>query len=291
MHIRNTKLSLSLAGTMLAAAASASAQTLENPSFELDTFTVFPGYISGNTPVTGWTETAATQQGINPGGGANPSPFANNGSIPDGSQVGFIQTNSNTNTFTNTITGLTAGSTYELSFRVNARGGQQVRMNAAVGGEILQWALVNSVGAANPYGYYVRNFDATSDEMELAITSSSTGDNTLLIDDFRVTPKPESPWSTAPWTNDADSGIDPAGAYTHAYNLGGAATAIDATINGITFTGVGGGNPAVAGSFSLTGPGAAIPNDANNVTGDGGSRTVANTFIYNGFQQLSPSRG
>ena len=37
------------------AAGSLSAQTIPNPGFETDSFTVFPGYVSGNGPITGWT--------------------------------------------------------------------------------------------------------------------------------------------------------------------------------------------------------------------------------------------
>src|SRR5690348_9328171 len=64
------------------------APTIPNPSFEADAFTVFPGYISGNSPITGWTAGDPARAGINPGGG---SPFADNGVVPNGSQVAFIQ--------------------------------------------------------------------------------------------------------------------------------------------------------------------------------------------------------
>ena len=277
-----------LAALCLVSTSSLHAQSIVNPGFETDTFAVFPGYIFDNGPVTGWTELSATQQGINPSGG---SPFANNGTIPEGAQVGFIQTNGNTNTFSSTITGLTVGAQYELSFRVNARTGQQVRMNAAVDDEILEWALVNAVGGTEPYGYYVRTFEAAATDLPLSVSSSSAVDQTLLIDDFQVTLKPSSPWSVTAWNNDADSGIDSAATYTHAYNLGGPATAINASINGIAFTGVGGGNPAVAGSFSLVGPNNFIPGDANNVTDVGGSRDIANTFVYNGFPAVLTLEG
>ena len=63
-------------------------QTIPNPSFETDTFTVFPGYISGNMAITGWTANPTDEVGLNPAGG---TPFADNGAIPDGNNVAFIQ--------------------------------------------------------------------------------------------------------------------------------------------------------------------------------------------------------
>ena len=260
----------------LACGSQSEAASISNPSFELDTFTVFPGYISGNAPVSGWTESTATQQGINPGGG---SPFANNGTIPDGSQVGFIQTNSNTNSFSNTITDLIPGQQYQLSYRVNARSGQQTRMSVEVGGVPLVGSLVNAVGGANPYGYVVRNFTATAETMPLSVISSSTGDNTLVIDDFQVVAKPSTPWSVSSWTGDGDSGISSTLVYTHAFNLG---SALDTTINGVLFTGNDQPEPVVAGSFSLSGPNTVFTAvDNNNIT-SGGSLELANHFLYNG---------
>src|SRR3954469_18624681 len=83
--------------------ASSKGQTITNPSFEADTFTTFPGYISGNSPITGWTAGDPARAGINPGGG---SPFADNGTIPAGSQVAFIQNSANSSLST-VLNGLT----------------------------------------------------------------------------------------------------------------------------------------------------------------------------------------
>src|SRR6187401_2896307 len=98
------------------------AQTIPNPSFEADTFTVDPGYVSGNSPITGWTGNDATKYGINP---AITSPFANNGTIPHGNKVAFLQSGAAGGTsVTTSITGLTPDTVYKVSFRVNARSGQ-----------------------------------------------------------------------------------------------------------------------------------------------------------------------
>ncbi len=63
---------------ILALSSSVQAAVISNPGFEIDTFTTFPGYISGagNGPITGWSSDINGRAGINPGGG---SPFANNG--------------------------------------------------------------------------------------------------------------------------------------------------------------------------------------------------------------------
>jgi hypothetical protein len=167
------------------------AATVTNPSFEADTFTVFPGYVANNGPVTGWT--GADGQGINPSAG---SPFADNGTVPDGTQVGFLQ---GTASFGNTITGLTNGQQYELSFRVNARSGLAPTMSVDVGGTALVKSDVNPVGGANPYKYVVRTFTATGPTMPLNIHSTVlAGDRTLLVDDVRITAKPNAPWTVSP---------------------------------------------------------------------------------------------
>jgi hypothetical protein len=173
---------------------------------------------------------------------------------------------------------MTPGQQYQLSYRVNARNGQQTRMSVEVGGTALVGSLVNSVGGANPYGYVVRTFTATAATMPLSVISSSTGDNTLIIDDFQVIEKDSTPWSVSAWTGDANSGITSTLSYTHAYNIGAAASPM---INGVPFIGVAGGNPSAAGSFSLVGPGNVFNNDpANAFVGD--SATLANDFVYNG---------
>ena len=221
--------------------------------------------------MTGWA--GADGQGLNPAAG---SPFADNGAIPDGTQVGFLQ---GTATFSNTIAGLTSGQQYELSFRVNARNGAPPTMSVDVGGSTLVKSDVNPVGGANPYKYVVRTFTATGATMPLNIHSTVLdGDRTLLVDDVRITEKPNAAWSVSAWTGDADSGIDSGLTYTHRYNLG---AATNATINGVELVGVGGGAPSstVAGDFSQNAP-ALINGDTNNITGD--SATLANDFVYDG---------
>ena len=86
-------------------------------------------------------------------------------------------------------------------------------------------------------------------------------------------------WSFEAWNDDATSGVDTNYFYTHAYNF---ASTAGAQINGLAFTGMGGGNPSVAKSFTLTGVGNVFNNDANNLPEGSGSRIMANDFIYGG---------
>lgn len=247
-------------------------QTISNPSFELDTFVNFPGYISGNGPITGWTAGDDTRAGINPGGG---SPFADNGAIPNGSQVAFIQ-NSPSSSLSTVISDLTIGETYKVNFRVNARGGNTPNLNIDIDGNNIIATAVTSVGGANPYKYFAFDFMAAATSHTMTLRNDAAGDHTVVIDDFSIAVR-NSGWSYAEWLDDPTSGVDPLGTYTHAFSFG---SAVNTTINGIVFTGVGGANPSSP-LFSTTGLGAVFNNDANNVTG--GSRQLANDFVYNGF--------
>jgi hypothetical protein len=260
----------------LIAAASALAQTIPNPSFEADTFTVFPGYISGNAPITGWTANNTSRAGLNPGGG---SPFADNGTIPDGANVAFIQSGTAGGTTLSTvISGLSAGQAYKVSFRCNARGGQTPILKVEIDGTLIESGTVASVGGSLPYKYFVFDFTASDVTANLTLRNDAGGDNTVCVDDFRIAVK-NSGWSWAAWNNNATSGVDGSKTYTHAFNFGSAANAV---INGITFTGRAGANPSVAGSFAMGGLPNVFNNDGNNVTDAGGSRTLANDFIYGG---------
>src|SRR3954471_24887928 len=113
-----------MAGLFLAAL-TASSQTIPNPSFEADNFPNFPGYISGNAPdagITGWTANNNDRVGLNRAGN---KPFGDNGTMPDGANVAFIQSGTTGGTtLGTTISDLTPGTTYKVTFRCNARGGQ-----------------------------------------------------------------------------------------------------------------------------------------------------------------------
>lgn len=151
---------------------------ISNPSFESDTFTVFPGYVSGNGPITGWGSLG--NHGINPGGG---SPFADNGVIPDGTHVAFMQGDG---AMTQTISGFVVGQTYQIQFFENARNGNTPSLEVTMdGATIVATHVVNSVGGANPYVQVSSDpFVAGATDMELAFVKSGPvgQDTTLLID-------------------------------------------------------------------------------------------------------------
>ncbi len=60
-----------------------------NPSFQADNFPTFPGYRGGGNPaaIKGWNGSAGIN-GSDLGAGV---PFADNGAIPGGTRVAFIQ--------------------------------------------------------------------------------------------------------------------------------------------------------------------------------------------------------
>jgi hypothetical protein len=267
-------------------------QTIPNPSFEADTFTVFPGYIRDNGPITGWTGTPPERVGLNPGGG---TPFANNGTIPDGDNVAFIQSNasdpSTLSTLSTTISGLVPGTTYKVTFRANVRGNRTPpnQPHAKVYIDNMSVMLpgapgmppdgftVAEVGGTAPYWYAAFEFTAMAESQTLSIVNDVTGDQTLLVDDFRIAPS-SGRWTVEQWVTDEDSGVDPSYFYTHAYNLGSGA---NLTINNVNFTGVAGAAPAVPGKFSTT-------YFAKNPVSDpgalvfGNSATMAAQFVYGG---------
>lgn len=259
-------------------------QTIPNPSFEADTFTTFPGYVSANGPITGWTGTPAEWVGLNPAGG---SPFANNGAIPNGSNVAFIQNNrtnpSEPATLSTTITDLTPGTTYRVTFRMNARGGNTPTLKIYVDGLPVLLAsgaeglATANVTASNPYWYVAFDFLASAASQTLALVNDATGDQTLLVDDFKIAPS-SGKWAVESWSWDGDTGVDPTFLYTHAYNFGSSASPV---INGITFTGIGGSSPSVPGRFSTTFLGSGPVEDTfNYVSGEGAA--MARWFVYGG---------
>ncbi|MEZ0273989.1 MAG: choice-of-anchor Q domain-containing protein, partial [Roseimicrobium sp.] len=186
--VRQALQSLCLA-LLCSAASVAMAQTIPNPSFETDTFATAPGYVSDNTAITGWTATPANRVGLNPAGGLND--FADNGSVPEGTQVAFIQSNGAVSTLSTTITGLVAGATYRIQFRANAgAAGTLPSASYRING---QAPVSFPVSPVNPPGTYpdvydtvIAFFTATATTAALQISNSTTASSVLLVDDFTV---------------------------------------------------------------------------------------------------------
>ncbi len=181
----NSVLSRLIAGLLLSVVlfrGPMAAQTIPNPSFELNSFTVFPGYASGNGgAINSWTFTGSGV-GLNPASG---SPFADNGAIPNGSNVAFLQ---GTATLSTTISGLVVGQTYTVTFRANRRGTMfdPVPNWSLNGGSAVSFSASPAVGGANAYYTISGNFNATATTAALVIRNQSTQDATLLIDAFTI---------------------------------------------------------------------------------------------------------
>src|SRR5262245_10346970 len=72
------------------AAPALAAPAIPNPSFELGPpFATAPGYIIQNSPIPGWSTLNTTLVGLNPADGT--SPLADNGAVPNGTRVVFLQ--------------------------------------------------------------------------------------------------------------------------------------------------------------------------------------------------------
>src|SRR6185369_7957468 len=167
---------------------------------------------SGNAPITGWTANTASRVGLNPSGG---SPFADNGAIPNGNNVAFIQNDSTVVggvTLGTTISGLVAGQQYKVTFRVNARNAGRVVNNVTYEPRLLvdidSTRIINTaiapVGGGSPYKYFAFDFTATdvTHTLTLRNDAGAPADVTTLVDDFSIAPK-NSGWSYAAWTDDA----------------------------------------------------------------------------------------
>jgi hypothetical protein len=164
------------------------AQTILNPSFEADSFTNWPGYISANTSITGWTSAPPDRVGLNPV--APEGPFSDNGTVPQGTNVALIQSDGDVpSTLATVITGLTRGWEYHVSFRANSRqlyGGAPAPSWSLNGGAFVPFVGSPPVGGANPYHFVTGSFTATNDTAELVIRNQTPYDSTVLVDDFSI---------------------------------------------------------------------------------------------------------
>ena len=166
-----------LAALGLLGALTAGAQpVIPNPGFEADTFTVFPGYVSGNTPITGWSSLG--NHGLNP---ANGSPFADNGVIPDGIKTAFMQGDG---ALSQTVSGFSIGAQYYVVYYENARSGGIPAVQVQIGGNtIVPTHSRSPVGGSNPYVLMTSDpFIATGTDLLLSFIKSNPngGDTTAL---------------------------------------------------------------------------------------------------------------
>jgi hypothetical protein len=255
------------------------AQSIPNPSFEANTFTTAPGFISDNAEITGWATDSPAGVGLSPV--ASDATFANNGTVPDGNAVAFLTGGTSLRT---TITGLTAGKVYKVVAQVNATTATTATLRANVDDTDLLTLNVYPVatqGTPAPYEYVAFEFTATAATAAFVLLNDAASDQTLLIDNLTIA-ESSGKWVLDAWTDDTTSGVDSQYVYTHAYSFG---TTTGAVINDVAFTGVGGANPAVTGRFSTARFGNVFTGDANNVTGGGSA--LARDFVYSGANVVS----
>jgi len=144
-----------------------------NGSFETDDVPASPGY----GDITDWTGGS----GINDGG-----PFGDNGVIPDGAKLAFLQ---GTRMLSQQLTELEDGAEYVLAFYYNARSccGGTIDFTVLVGDQELgSVSDVRPVGGENAYHSASYSFVAAASDVELVFSATADGDATLLLDAVSV---------------------------------------------------------------------------------------------------------
>ncbi|WP_269525315.1 fibronectin type III domain-containing protein, partial [Coraliomargarita parva] len=128
--------------------------------------------------------------GTNTGVTANGSAFtAGNPNAPEGSQVAFVQS---TGSISMNVSGFTSGRTYTITFSAAERGnwGGAQTWDLRVDGSTVQ-SYAPGQSATN-YVDYTATFTASSTSHSIAFVGTAWGDNTVLLDDVRI--------SVNPWT-------------------------------------------------------------------------------------------
>ncbi len=242
---------------------------LTNPSFETDNASSvnFPGYRS----ITGW-QSSSGSIGVNDA--YNMSPFNNNGSVPDGGQVAFIQ---GSGSIEQLVSGLTVGAVYTLHYYENARNmlpsTNLPLCTVLLGGKtIVTQHPVSTVGGSNPFSeVYSLPFVAVSNNLVLKFVAGSTGgDTTLLLDNVSISGQ-STLGSTNRFYGMSPTAQSPATLYAGCYLTNGVLHLVDAipsksgsmsvpdptqgdTITNFNLTFnvlVGGGTPLPGGGFSV----------------------------------------
>jgi hypothetical protein len=144
--------------------------------------------VPGYGPVPGWTEVGGGTGSTN----FNPNDLWNNGTIPSGATVGFIQTQGS---LSQMLSGLTMGQAYSLSFVDNSRDltgdnccNAVPTLTVSVGGTTFSPTAVTSVGDSSPFHTVSETFiaDATSETLMFFSTTPGLADGTLLLSDVSV---------------------------------------------------------------------------------------------------------
>ncbi len=288
-----------LAASLLLPLLPLTGQTVINGNFDAQTFASSPGYASLNGGViTGWTLSNAARTGLNTSSG----PFWTTpcGPIPSAANCALIQASGSPASMSQSVTDLIIGTKYNVSVRISARSGNNPSLVFSTDGngptvklDVIAPPSTGSLATATVFRTAAFEFTATATSHVITFTNDRTaGDHTLLLDDVTVAPS-SGAWSFAPWTSDADSGVDSQFVYTHAHHLSLGGSWQPIKINGVDFNL---GDAAGSNRFTLTNLTANFVNRTpNNLPAGTGSYNLAKDFRYDGpntgitLQNLKPS--
>lgn len=152
---------------------------VQNPSFEASGSLPLPGTLPEGEHLSGWqTEVTEGAVGLNLAG----DPYADNGDVPDQDLVAFIQ---GAGSLSQTLVGLIPGETYQVDFACNARTGSTPHLLVTADEAVLFDDDVNPVGEGD-YHQGSGSFVAASGSVVLRFAQTAEGDQTVLLDDIRV---------------------------------------------------------------------------------------------------------
>ena len=260
-----------------ALAAPASGQSIDG-GFESPS--MGPGYFYRPTG-SAWTFTSTSGIIVPPSDFGSPA-------APQGSQIGFVQSNTGDpndtgvrGTISQSVTFPSAG-IYTFGVQHTSREGVNGATRAAyevqldgvnVGGT---WTPSTS-GSFKQAGF---TFAAPAGPHVVSLVSVGPSDTTTFVDAVTLAPAPATAgkFSQARFTGDADSRISSAKTYTHAVNFNRTGAAV--TVNGVSFAN--GGTSGSNYSLSVTN---SFVNNSSNLTGD--SAGLVTDFFYGGTENLT----
>jgi hypothetical protein len=177
-------------------AALAAGPTVSNPSFEADRYGNWPGYARGNGgTIAGWQWKGSA--GINPiwrEGGRPDHAFSDNGRVPNGRQVAFLQ---NVAELRQSVAGFEKGTRYRVTYWENARHNnaptRNPRLKVTLGGETVvsehRIGPVEAIGHRTLPYHYVESavFTARRDGAFTLVFHTTFGDRVaVLLDRMRI---------------------------------------------------------------------------------------------------------
>ena len=152
---------------------------IANPSFEASgTGIASPGTYPN---IAGWTKTGSGNIGLNTGAG----PYHDNGVVPDGSSVLFLQFAAGVQ---QAVAGLAPGGTYRFTLRYNSRAATPApTMRVLVDGQTAFNGMVAAVGAGQPYRTLTFDFTASAATALLSVENLGVNaDDAVVMDNVSI---------------------------------------------------------------------------------------------------------